>query len=297
MRMRHIEIFHAVYTCGSVTKASEILNVSQPSVSKVLSHAEAQLGYRLFDRSGGRMVPTLEAEKLYEHVERLFTELGSVRRVAQNLRNVGDDAIRLASTPALGAHLIPEMVASFLSAYPDTYFELETLHFEEIVNALRDSRIDIAIAFDPPKQAEIETTPIASGEFVLIKPKTLKLPAKKPIQLAQLHKLPFVRLNNRGPLGQLLDSYLASADASLNIVAATETYQIAHALVSRGIGVAIVDEITARSKDSSNVEVLPLKTPLSFDICAVQSSHSRRSNTTETFLNHAKMVANELLSV
>ena len=258
MRTRHIEIFHAVYTCGSVTKAAKFLNVSQPSVSKVLSHAEDQLGYRLFDRTGGRMVPTLEAEKLYEHANRLFDEIDSVRRVAQNLRSIGDDAVRLASTPALGVNLIPEVVASFLSEYPGTYFELETLHFEEIVAALRESRIDIAIAFDPPKQAEIEATPIASGQFVLIKPSSMKVPSRKAIDLTQLQTLPFVRLNNRGPLGQLLDSYLDRADASLNIVAATETYQIAHALVSRGIGVSIIDEITAKSNDSPNVEILPL---------------------------------------
>ncbi len=297
MRMRHIEIFHAVYTCGSVTKASEILNVSQPSVSKVLSHAEAQLGYRLFDRSGGRMVPTLEADKLYEHVDRLFEKIGTVRRVAQNLRSIGDDAIRLASTPALGVNLVPEMVASFLSDYPGTYFELETLHFEEIVNALRESRIDIAIAFDPPKQAEIQTTPIASGQFVLIKPTKLKLPSMQSIKLSQLQNLPFVRLNNRGPLGQLLDSYLDSADASLDVVAATETYQIAHALVSRGIGVSIVDEITAKSNSSPDVEAIPLRSPLSFDVCAVQSSHSRSSKTTDIFLSHAKLVAEKLLAL
>ena len=296
MRMRHIEIFHAVYTCGSVTKASEVLNVSQPSVSKVLSHAEAQLGYRLFDRSGGRMVPTMEAEKLYEHVEHLFEKIGTVRRVAQNLRSIGEDAIRVASTPALAVTLIPEMIASFMSEYPGTYFELETLHFEEIVNAIRESRIDIAFAFDPPKQAEIQSMPIASGQFVLIKPAHLELPAKKAIKLSQLQSLPFVRLNNRGPLGQLLDSYLDSADASLNVVAATETYQIAHALVERGVGVSIVDEITAKSNASPSVEAIPLSTPLGFDVCAVQSSESKRSNTIATFLEHATLVTEKLLT-
>lgn len=297
MRMRHIEIFHAVYTCGSVTKASEILHVSQPSVSKVLSHAEAQLGYRLFDRSGGRMVPTLEAEKLYQHVAHLFENIGTVRRVAQNLRNIGDDAIRLASTPALGVNLVPEMVASFLSEYPDTYFDLGTLHFEEIVTALRESRIDIAFAFDPPKQADIETTPIASGKFVLIKPAALKLPSNRAIKLSQLKNLPFVRLNNRGPLGQLLDSYLDSSDASLNVVAATETYQIAHALVSRGIGVSIVDEITAKSNESADVQAIPLSSPLGFDVCAVQHSQTKRSNTIDTFLDHSRDVAKALINL
>ena len=56
MRLRHIEIFHAVYTCGSITAAAKVLNVSQPSVSKVLAHAESQLGYRLFERHKGKIL-------------------------------------------------------------------------------------------------------------------------------------------------------------------------------------------------------------------------------------------------
>jgi DNA-binding transcriptional LysR family regulator len=55
MRLRHIEVFHAVYSCGSVTRAAEVLRVSQPSVSKVLAHAEQQLGYALFDRVRGKL--------------------------------------------------------------------------------------------------------------------------------------------------------------------------------------------------------------------------------------------------
>ena len=296
MRTRHIEVFHAVYTYGSVTKASEMLNVSQPSVSKVLSHAESQLGYKLFKRSGGRMVPTMEAEKLYEHVGRLFDEITSVRRVANNLRNIGDGKIRLAATHALGMTLIPEFVATFIEMHPGTYFELETLHFEEIVTALRESRIDLAVAFDPPKLPDLEIRAIAEGEFVLIKPSDMKLAAKAPIDLAALKNVPLIRLNNRGPLGQLLDAYLESSDTAFNIVAATETYHIAYGLVARGVGVSIVDEVTARSYGSANVDVIPLKVPLKFDICAVQRANAGTSQTATQFLEHAEQIASDLIS-
>ena len=58
MRLRQIEVFHAIYTSGSMTNAASVLNVSQPSVSKVLAHAEQQLGYLLFDRVKGKLVAT-----------------------------------------------------------------------------------------------------------------------------------------------------------------------------------------------------------------------------------------------
>ena len=68
MRLRHIEVFHAVYSAGSITGAAKLLNVSQPSVSKVLAHAEQQLGFQLFNRVKGKIIPTKEAERLIDHV-------------------------------------------------------------------------------------------------------------------------------------------------------------------------------------------------------------------------------------
>ncbi len=79
MRLRHIEVFHAIYSCGSVTRAAEVLNVSQPSVSKVLAHAEQQLGYRLFDRIKGKLVPTPEADQLFTHVDEVNESLDRMR--------------------------------------------------------------------------------------------------------------------------------------------------------------------------------------------------------------------------
>lgn len=297
MRIRHIEVFHAVYTYGSVTKAAAALNVSQPSVSKVLSHAETQLGYPLFDRSAGRMVPTMEAEQLYGHVASLFDEIGVVRRVAENLKDHGEDRLRIAATPAIGIALLPELVATFMHKHHEIFIELETLHLTEMLSALRESSIDIAIAFDPPTQPGFTFHPLTTGEFVLIKPQQLELESKQPFDLASLGSLPFIRLNTRGPLGQLLDSYLVQEGGAMNVVAATETYHIAHGLVARGVGVAIVDALTANTYKSDQVDIIPLKIPLSFDICAIQFQSAKSSNIRSQFLEHAAAVSQSFLSL
>ena len=58
MRLRHIEVFNAIYLSGSISAAAQLLNVSQPSLSKTLQHAEDQLGFKLFRRVRGRLLPT-----------------------------------------------------------------------------------------------------------------------------------------------------------------------------------------------------------------------------------------------
>ena len=59
MRLRHIEVFNAVMLTGSVSAAARLINVTQPAVSRILAHAELQLGFALFHRLKGRLVPEI----------------------------------------------------------------------------------------------------------------------------------------------------------------------------------------------------------------------------------------------
>ena len=87
MRLRHIEVFHAIYSSGSITGAAEMLHVSQPSVSQVLQHAEQQLGFELFRRIKGRLVPTSEAKTLFAPVNKIYNQINSLKKVTSNLKN------------------------------------------------------------------------------------------------------------------------------------------------------------------------------------------------------------------
>ena len=86
MRLRHIEVFNAIMLTGSVSAAARLINVTQPAVSRVLQHAEIQLGFALFQRVKGRLEPTEEAQTLYPYIERLFAQLDEVQRLAASLR-------------------------------------------------------------------------------------------------------------------------------------------------------------------------------------------------------------------
>jgi len=77
---RQIEVFRTIMRCGTLTSAAQALNVSQPALSQLLLHAEDQLGFPLFRRLRGRLVPTPEAMQLFPEAERLHRDLESFRR-------------------------------------------------------------------------------------------------------------------------------------------------------------------------------------------------------------------------
>ncbi len=296
MRLRQIEVFHAVYSSGSMTSAAAMLNVSQPSVSKVLAHAEQQLGYLLFERRKGKLIPTPEAHQLFAHVTDVYRHVDRLKRVASNLGTGQSGMIRVASTPAFGIDLLPAAVASFLDDHPDTRFEINTLHFEEIVDALLEARVDIGLAFDPAKRPGIEMQQLGIGRFMVLAPPDFDLCGRDTLSLDDLQDCPFVGLNSQGPLGRMLSTYLATSDVDLEVVAWSETYHIAKALVAKGKGVTIADEITARSSIGGDVQTVPLSPSLDFDIAVLHADNTPLSVAGNAFVEHLGREINKFLN-
>jgi DNA-binding transcriptional LysR family regulator len=295
MRLRHIEVFHAVYNCGSITGAAKFLNVSQPSISKVLAHAEQQLGFPLFNRHKGKIVPTREAERLIDHVNHAYRNINELRRVSKNLGSAESGVIRIAVTPALGIDIIPAAIASYLEQHPDTMFEIETLHQHQVVLALRELKIDFGIVFNPPATQGIKIDHLVTAEFVAISNSSSGLGNQSKMALEELDGKRFVNLSTLSPLGQLLETRFESSSIQLRSVANVETCQTAKALVAHGAGMALVDEITARSSGHDSVVARYLDPPLQFEVSIMHTVSDPLSILTRRFINHLKSEFNVFL--
>lgn len=288
MRLRHIEVFHAVYNCGSITGAAKLLNVSQPSISKVLAHAEQQLGFALFDRHKGKIAPTREAQQLIDYVNDAYKNINELRRVSKNLGDAETGVIRMAMIPALGIDVIPAAIASYLEQHPDTMFEIETLHQQQVVRALRELRLDFGVVFSPPATTGIKIDQLATAEFVALTHESLDLGDKPKLSLEDLDGMSFINLSTRSPLGQLLAARTEASNIKLRTVANVETYQMAKALVAHGAGVALIDEVTARSSGHDNVIAHLMDPPLQFEISILHNVNDPFSIVTQRFINHLK---------
>ncbi len=295
MRLRHIEVFHAVYTCGSITGAARLLKVSQPSVSKVLAHAEQQLGFPLFDRQKGKIVPTREAERLIDHVTDVYKNINELRRTSQNLGSAETGVIRIAMTPAFGIDLVPAAVASYLDQHPDTSFEIETLHHHQVARALKELRVDVGLVFDPPVTQGITNDHIATAEFVVLTHESMRFGNRRRLSLKDLEGLNFIKLNTRSPLGRHLASHFASSKVRFHSVAKVETHSLAKSLVAHGAGVAIVDEFTARSLEHDNVVSWQLEPELRFNVTIQRMEHESLSIVTRRFIEHLKSEVKKFL--
>ena len=161
MKLRHLEIFYAVMTCGSLSRAAEALNISQPAASKALKSAEMKLGFTLFQRVRGKLLPTSEAITLFEKAQSIYQDLDNLRLLADNLARDPRAKITLGCLPSLGLSLVPELVTDFYQQNSNLVMTLTTEHTETLVKKLDLREIDLALTLQPVQQGEILTTLIA----------------------------------------------------------------------------------------------------------------------------------------
>ena len=276
MRLRHIEVFNAVMLAGSVSGAARLINVTQPAVSRILQHAELQLGFALFQRAKGKLLPTSEALSLYPHIERLFAQLDEVQRLAANLK-AGDSAkeLRILTVLALSYEILPHAVLLFRVKHPDVVVTIKALHSPQIVAALVLQEADVGFLFSPVVHSALAQEHLADGRMVCIAPKGM-LPNRflkrgniTLSELAKLNDVPVIGLDALDPVGRVLSQASREAGVNLKCNITVQTYHSALALAHHSLGVALIDSCTAASADKSLVDVLDLEPLLPVPIKAL----------------------------
>ena len=142
---------------------------------------------------------------------------------------------------------------------------MATLHHDQISHAIKEMTIDIGIALDPKYDEEIRQKRMMHCKFVVITPANYNF-KKLKVGRSDIKNEPFIKLNPKGPLGEKLEQYFIDNEYNLNFVSTSDTHQIAKTLVAKGMGITIIDEITAKSISEDTIKVWELTPSLTFNV-------------------------------
>jgi len=288
MRLRHIEIFYTIYTSGSVTNAAKILHITQPSVSKSLANAEMLLGFPLFKRVRGRLVPTGEAEILIGEVDKLYQQLRCIRNTAENIKKIDYGQINLAFTPALGFNIAPRTLATFKKQHPNVNVNIQAIHNLDVFQALLERQCDLAITFAPNKMPGVASVSFGKGEFVIMYPKAFfpDIPSKLPLKA--LTDFDLIGIGESGKLDNLVINRFLEEKVKIKSSIQVQTLFMAARIAAENIAICVVDEFTARGNLTDNVAIASFDPPLTFPITGLYLEKHQLTKYGDDFVQHLK---------
>jgi DNA-binding transcriptional LysR family regulator len=245
MLLRELEIFRAVMTAGSASKAARLLNITQPAISQSLRKLESHAGIPLFQRSRGKLYPTHEAAALLNEVNRCFVGMDAIEHRLRSLRQFGIGRVRLASLPGLGMGFLPRVLGAASLAERKITVSLQIMGSREVRARLLAREADIGLMADEVPLSGLEHSVFSRTCGVVALPLHHPLAAKRMITPADLAPYPFLSLNPEDGAGQRLQAILNRHDVLLNTVVETPFTISLCELVRQNVGVAIINPVTA----------------------------------------------------
>ena len=283
LKVRQLEMLRAVIETGSITDAAERLRISQPAVSKTVQQAEAQLGFTLFMRERGRLVPTAEARTLLPEIIRATAAVEAVQRLAEDLKGLRTGLVTLAAVPALGNSVIAQAIARFRTERPGVRVVLQILLNHEVVEAVADHRVDLGIVLMPADDTSTDSRALCAADLVCVVPEGHPLAALDAVGPAELAAYPLISFNRHQPIGALIEDAFRAASIRRSIAVEVTQSWTGCTLVMAGAGIAVIDGFAMLGASLPGVVVRPFHPCLRITARLLRARHRPPSRHAEAF--------------
>ena len=281
---RQIEAFRAVMLTGGITAAAELLNISQPAVSRLIADLQYALKLTLFERRGARIAPTSEALSLYQEVERSFVGLERIEQAARDLYDRRAGVLRIGAMPALAIGFLPRFVARFLVERPRVDVSLWGSSSTVVLDWVAAGQCELGFSQSTVDHGTVLSEKLPPVPVVAIVPSGHPLAARSLLTPQDFAGEAFISLGPSTLLRYRIDAVFADHGVNRIMRVETQLTMIACAMVATGAGVSIVDPFTAEEYAGRGVVVRPFEPRVHIEMAVLRSAQRSLSTLAQDFL-------------
>ena len=276
INLRSLECFRAIIDLGSATAAARELNLTQPAVSRCLGALEESVGFKLFNRSKGRLIPTDEALIFYDEVKITLQSVDRISRLALNLHNADFGELRVVSSA----------INAFLREHSDVSITLDSQSGQTALDMVALRAVDCGFAKLPIDHRGLICRPLISGGTVCAVPKDHRLAKLKEISAEDLHDEPLILLGKGRSSRVQIDSAFSGAKSRMRVRIETHTVGAACAFAKGGSGIAIVSELFARQFVDHSIVLVRFQPDIKHEYAFITAKDATMSRVTQRFYEH-----------
>ena len=289
METRQIQYFLEVAKREHVTDAADALHVAQSSVSRQIFNLEDELGVELFIREGRNVRLTPLGRIFYERMKQVWNMMGDAKREVEEYLNPEKGTVRIAFPISMAAHTLPSIIYAFRTRYPEAKFQMSNALYWDLIDGVINGEYNLAMIAPMPnqeKEKKIKGATLFTENIVALLPIHHPLADREFIRLRDLKNAPFCVL----PEGFIFREQVVQAcnDVGFSPQIAFEGKDIdaLKGLVSAGLGVALMPEMTLVDNTPRSTVIVPLSdTNLTRTVGVIYPTQRNLLPTEELFYN------------
>lgn len=294
INLRQIEIFKALIEHGTVSRAAEVVSISQPAASKLLMHFESDTGLKLFDRYKGRLAPTAQALRLYEEVVRIFMGVRQVESAIASIRREDQGRLVIGVIPALSGAFIQRTTMSFLKRHSDVYCLVKSPSSQWIAEFVLTRKLDIGLVTARIDNPFIVTESLFEHPLLCVMPVGHPLARHKVIYPEHLDGVPFVCFSPETYTGQKVANMFEKYRVNANIVLTADANPTVSQFVAGGLGVSLVHPLFIAGMEKQIV-TRPFEPAIPLDFLLCYAQDARNAQLITEFAKETKATAAQFI--
>jgi DNA-binding transcriptional LysR family regulator len=256
---RQLRAFVTLARRGSFTLAAKDLHLSQSAVSHSMKALETDIGCRLFDRLGKKVLLTQAGEQLLGHADKIMGEMCVARESITQLGRWGKTRLRISASETACQYILPEVLRQFQKQYPQANILIEPADTPRAIELLRANTIDLAITLEPKHDDDFEFTPLFSDEMHFVMAPSHRWAQAGRVPREEIPKERYVLYNRSSYTYRLVEEYFRAEDVVLNTVMQLGSMEATKEMVKLGLGISILAPWIARKEiENGNLATLPL---------------------------------------
>ncbi|MFK4826002.1 LysR family transcriptional regulator [Paenochrobactrum sp. BZR 588] len=283
LKPRQVEAFRSVIMTGSVTSASEMMNITQPAVSRLIRDLEDAVEMALFERGGARLIPTAVGVQFYREVERLYLGLDQLSQAANDIRQHKNTVLRIASVTSLVYPFLQHAILKAVGNRMDVPLVIDVENSRHIWDMVDKNRYDLGLVFAAPQMSDKNAIPLSNTHAVAALAPDHHLATRKVITPADLINERVLMPGRNSPLRLALDRAFSHEEHQPLSTMETSMLNCSH-FAAAGMGVGIVDKTTLRSSGVDCVAI-PFEPTIQVSYFAIRPTSSTPNPLLDDIIN------------
>jgi LysR family transcriptional regulator, transcriptional activator of the cysJI operon len=246
MKLRHLKIFLTVCEVGNMTRAAEIVYMTQPSVSQVIAELESEYGVRLFERLNHKLYLTAAGEHLRTYANHIVNLSEQVQKELKDLAAYG--SIRVGASLTIGAHLLPGIIAAYRKEMSQVEIFTQIDNTSVIEKLLMEDRIDLGLVEGPVYSPHIREEMLCEDDLVIICGPGHPFWDETTIELSQLSGKSFIIREQGSGTRDIFERVMSGVNTAWKITGIYNNTEAIKQAVRGNLGLAVVSKISVKEE-------------------------------------------------
>lgn len=243
MTIRSMEIFMAVYTARSMSRAAENLHITQPTISQTVKELEQQYNTPLFYRLGKKLHVTPQGEILAGHIRKILSQ---VQQMEEGMNLLQESQLGAGATVTVGQALMAQTLCLLQHSHPGISTQVMVDNTQVIESLLLDSRLDLAFVEGSIKSSQLVCLPLCRDELVLVCPPDHPLAGLAPVRLEDLPHWPFLMREEGSGTRELFEQALQQQDLQVPVIWTSHGFDSILSAAKMGLGITVMSRRAAQ---------------------------------------------------